>query len=171
MRFINNWITQLNQPMGASATSLPVPDAALARLTEGSYLLTLVNSASALDQTQWEVIEVTVGNGLVHATRGREGTVRKAWPVGTLIYCGVTAGTLNELYAQIIDLASRVYALETGNPNPDPDPEPNPDPDPNPQPLPDYALMDVQGRIFTDSQGDILVGDPPPPTTGPILIS
>lgn len=145
MRFINNWITQLNRPMSASATSLPVPGSALARLTEGSYLLTLVNSASALDQTQWEVIEVTVGNGVIQATRGREGTVRQAWPVGTLIYCGVTAGTLNEFAQTIESLVARVTALDGGG-GVDPEPEPS-----------DGALTDPAGQALTDQAGNTLV--------------
>lgn len=145
MRFINNWITQLNQPMTASATSLPVPGPALARLTDGSYLLTLVNSASVPDQTQWEVIEVTVGNGVVQAARGREGTTRQAWPVGTLIYCGVTAGTLNEFAQTIESLVARVTALDGGG-GVDPEPEPS-----------DGALTDPAGRALTDQSGSTLV--------------
>ena len=145
MRFINNWITQLTQPMAAAATTLPVPGAALSRLAAGTYLLTLVNSANALDQTQWEVIEVTVTNGVATVTRAREETTARAWPTGTLIYCGVTAGTLNRFAQTIESLVARVTALEGGG-GVDPEPEPS-----------DGALTDPAGSALTDQAQNTLV--------------
>lgn len=145
MRFINNWITQLTQPMAAAATTLPVPAAALSRLAAGTYLLTLVNSASALDQTQWEVIEVTVANGVATVTRARDETTARAWPTGTLIYCGVTAGTLNQFAQTIESLVARVTALEGGG-GVEPEPEPS-----------DGALTDSAGHALSDQAQNTLV--------------
>lgn len=107
MNYINNWITKLSAPLSAGDTLLPIPPSAAARLTltdGGKYWLTLVNSLNPLEQTQWEIVEVSVGLSLL---RERDGTEAQDWPAETLIYCALTAG-------QLTALQSRIEALEAG---------------------------------------------------------
>lgn len=149
MRYVNNWLTQLTGAMSAASTSLPIPGAALDRLPAGSYLLTMANSANSMEQTAWEVIGVTVAGGVATVIRAREETTARPWPAGTLIYCGVTAGTLNHFTQAIDSLAARVTALEGGGGG---DPEPEPEPEPS-----DGALVDASGNVLTDQSGNTLI--------------
>jgi hypothetical protein len=105
MQFINNWIYQLTADWSASATDLPVSGDAKGRLGDGAYLLTLVNSADATEQTTWEIVGVLAQGGVYTVSRAQEGTAALAWPAGTIIYSGLTAGIM-------ADISSRVDALE-----------------------------------------------------------
>jgi hypothetical protein len=105
MQFINNWIYQLTADWSASATDLPVSGDAKGRLGDGAYLLTLVNSADATEQTTWEIVGVLAQGGVYTVSRAQESTAAHAWPAGTIIYSGLTAGAM-------ADIASRIGALE-----------------------------------------------------------
>lgn len=134
MNYINNWITQITAPLPAGATVLQIPPMAASRLdltNGGKYWLTLTNSANPLEQTQWEIVEVSAGLSLV---RGRDGTAAQSWPADTLIYCALTAG-------QLTDLQDRITALEAGGGSTD------------------GALTDESGNTLTDENSNILVGE------------
>lgn len=133
MNYINNWITQITAPLPAGATVLPISPIAASRLdltNGGKYWLTLTNSSNPLEQTQWEIVEVSAGLSLV---RGRDGTTAQSWPDGTLIYCALTAG-------QLTDLQTRITALEAGGGTVD------------------GALTDGT-NVLTDENSNILVGE------------
>ena len=133
MNYINNWITQITAPLPAGATVLQIPPIAASRLdltNGGKYWLTLTNSANPLEQTQWEIVEVSAGLSLV---RGRDGTAAQSWPADTLIYCALTAG-------QLTDLQARIAALETGGST-------------------DGALTDELGNALTDENSNFLTGE------------
>lgn len=144
MRFINNWITQLSNPMTAAAVSLPVPADALARLGNGEYLLTLVNSANPAQQSAWEIVKATVVSGVVTLTRAQEGTAAQSWPPASIVYCGITAGTLTQITATIEALTARVTALEGEGGG---------------TPSPDGGLVDSGGNTLVDGQGNQLSGE------------
>lgn len=134
MNYINNWITQITAPLSAGATVLPISPIAASRLdltNGGKYWLTLTNSANPLEQTQWEIVEVSAGLSLV---RGRDGTAVQNWPADTLIYCALTAG-------QLTDLQARIAALEAGGGG-----------------STDGALTDESGNTLTDENSNFLVG-------------
>ena len=106
MNYINNWITQITAPLPAGATVLPISPIAASRLdltNGGKYWLTLTNSANPIEQTQWEIVEVSSGLAI---RRGMDGTTAQEWPADTLIYCAVSAGQLAELQSRINDLES-----------------------------------------------------------------
>lgn len=135
MNYINNWITQITAPLPAGATVLPISPIAASRLdltNDGKYWLTLTNSANPLEQTQWEIVEVSAGLSLV---RGRDGTAAQSWPADTLIYCALTAG-------QLTDLQDRITALEAGGGG-----------------TVDGALTDELGNALTDENGNFLTGE------------
>ncbi|SEI17247.1 hypothetical protein [Pseudomonas asplenii] len=144
MQFVNNWIAQLSAEFGAADKVLPLPSAALSRLASGDYLLTLVDSANSIEQTAWEVMLVKVAAGVATATRGQEGTLARSWPVGSLIYCSVTAGTISGLFNAVVDLQQRVNTLEGGGPGPV-------------DPGTDGALTDSTGNTLVDGQGNPLI--------------
>ncbi|MDY0250699.1 MAG: hypothetical protein RBR45_11700 [Pseudomonas sp.] len=134
MKYINNWITQLTAPLPADATVLPISPVAAARLDlsgTNHYWLTLTNSANPLEQTQWEIVEVSAGLAIA---RGKDGTTAQGWPAETLIYCALTAG-------QLTALQSRIEALEGGG-----------------GPVVDGALTDGAGNALTDKNSNILTG-------------
>ncbi len=134
MNYINNWITQITAPLSAGATVLPISPVAAARLDlsgTNHYWLTLTNSTNPLEQTQWEIVEVSAGLSLV---RGRDGTTAQSWPADTLIYCALTAG-------QLTDLQARITALEAGGGG-----------------STDGALIDELGNALTDENSNILIG-------------
>ena len=135
MNYINNWITQITAPLPAGETVLQIPPTAASRLdltNGGKYWLTLTNSADPLEQTQWEIVEVSADLSLV---RGRDGTAAQSWPSDTLIYCALTAG-------QLTDLQARIAALEAGGGGG----------------VVDGALTDELGNTLTDENSNILVG-------------
>ena len=133
MNYINNWVTRITAPLAAAAATLPIPPSAASRLDlTGVYWLTLTDSANPLEQTQWEIVEVSAGLSLV---RGRDGTVAQSWPADTLIYCALTAG-------QLTDLQARIAALEAGGGG-----------------STDGALTDESGNTLTDENGNLLTGE------------
>lgn len=137
MNYINNWITQITAPLSAGATVLPISPIAASRLdltNGGKYWLTLTNSANPLEQTQWEIVEVSADLSLV---RGRDGTAAQSWPADTLIYCALTAG-------QLTDLQARIAALEAGGGG---------------DPVVSGALTDHLGHTLTDENSNILTGE------------
>lgn len=130
MNFINNWVTQLTAPLSAASTVLPIPPSAAARLDlTGVYYLTLVNSLNPLEQTLWEIIEVSAG---LQLKRGQDGTSAKSWPSETVIYCALTAGQLKSLQDRIVALESASSEV-------------------------DGALTDGSGNTLTDDSNNILV--------------
>lgn len=133
MNYINNWITQITAPLSAGATVLPISPVAASRLDlsgTNHYWLTLTNSTNPLEQTQWEIVEVSAGLSLV---RGRDGTAAQSWAADTVIYCALTAG-------QLTDLQTRITALEAGGGSVD------------------GALTDGT-NVLTDENSNILVGE------------
>ena len=138
MRFINNWLSQLTADLAATDTALPLTPAALTRLDLGSggeYLLTITDSADLLQQTRWEVVRVTDAAGEAGAERGPDA---QDWPAGAYIYAAVTAEHMSTITAQLADLTARITALEQGGV------------------LPDGALVDENGNVLVDDQGNIL---------------
>ena len=136
MNYINNWITQISAPLASGATVLPISPIAASRLdltNGGKYWLTLTNSANPLEQTQWEIVEVSEDLSLA---RGRDGTIAQSWPADTLIYCALTAG-------QLTDLQDRIAALEAGGGG---------------DPVVSGALTDQFGNTLTDENSNILTG-------------
>lgn len=100
MRFINNWITQLDAELPVGGTSLPIPSAALDRLDlsdTGYYLLTIVPSMDPLEQQNAEVVRIYAGPDGPQIERGVEQTVEQQWPAGSYVFAGVTAGVLQYL--------------------------------------------------------------------------
>lgn len=132
MKYINNWITQITEPLGASDLVLTIPPTAASRLDlTGVYWLTLTDNPNPLEQTKWEVVEVSSGLAI---QRGMDGTTAQNWPAETLIYCALTAGQLEALH-------SRVEALEAGGGG-----------------TADGALTDESGNLLTDENSNILIG-------------
>ena len=106
MDFINNWQAELTStlPTG-SGIALPVPPAALARLSGGVYLLTLFDGDAV------EIIRFNGPTGEIEA-RGLEGTPARAWPADTVIYAALTAGQLTGMLAAIQQLEGSVASLQ-----------------------------------------------------------
>ena len=119
---------------------MPIPPDAAARLDlSGVYWLTLTDSANPLEQTRWEIVEVSAGLSIL---RGRDGTAAQSWPAETLIYCAVTAGQMSQMHAQVDSLLLRVAALESGGGGG----------------VVDGALTDGSGNTLTDESNNPLVG-------------
>ena len=100
MRFINNWITQLDAELPVGGTALPIPTAALERLDlsgTGYYLLSIVQSLDPLEQQNAEVVRIFTGADGPEIERGVEQTTERAWPAGAFVFAGVTAGVLEYL--------------------------------------------------------------------------
>lgn len=127
MNFANNWSREITLEAGATSAALDLPD--------GSYRLTCCDSAAA---TRWEVLGAEVVGGSATLTRGLEQTADQGWPAGSLIYCSVTAGLLDQLFAQLADLQQRLAALEGGGT--------------------ENALTDESGNTLVDDQGNTLTG-------------
>lgn len=94
MAYVNNYSELVELAPGVTTLALALPD--------GSYRLTLSDAAG----TRWEIVDAVVASGTATLTRAQEGTTEQDWPTGSLIYCDVTAGQLN-------DLLARLQALET----------------------------------------------------------
>ncbi|TLX54860.1 hypothetical protein DN824_20470 [Stutzerimonas nosocomialis] len=82
MNFVNNWSRDITLAAGATALALDLPD--------GEYRLTIS------DGSRWEIVGATVTEGQAQLTRGLEGTDEQDWPDGSLIYCSITAGLLEQ---------------------------------------------------------------------------
>lgn len=135
MKYINNWAARLMAPLGPSDTLLQIPPEEAARLdlSNGVYWLTLTDSPNPLEQTKWEIVEVS--EGLV-VERGMDGTTAQQWPADTLIYCAVTAGQLSALQARVQALENNTGGGGTVS----------------------GALTGVSGAILTDHEGNTLTG-------------
>lgn len=120
MAYINNYLEPIELAQGATSAVLTLPD--------GSYRLTLSDAL----RTRWEIVDAVVVSGAATLTRAREGTADQLWPGGSVIYCTVTAGQLN-------DLLARLDALDGGGV------------------LPDGALTDMNGSVLTDAAGNTLI--------------
>lgn len=156
-RFVNNFAAQLTGGLAAAGTVLPISSAAAARLLMGEgdyYLLTLVATLDASQQTTVEVVKATAGaGGAINIERAQEGLSAVEWPAGAWVFCSITAGTLDGLagamaeqaeligqqQAAIEDLQARVAALEAGG-------------------APDGVLIDGNGNYLVDDQGNYLSG-------------
>ncbi|TLX65063.1 hypothetical protein DN820_01750 [Stutzerimonas nosocomialis] len=117
MNIVNNWSRAITLAAGATALALDLPD--------GEYRLTLS------DGSRWEIVGATVTEGQAQLTRGLEGTDEQDWPEGSTIYCSITAGQLQDIFA-------RLSALEGGGQTPA------------------GALTDESGNTLTDAAGNTL---------------
>ncbi|WP_268797511.1 hypothetical protein [Pseudomonas huanghezhanensis] len=149
MNYVNNWITQLNADMQQAATVLPISASAVALLGNGEYRLTLVNSLNPVEQSAWEIIALKKAGGVVTVSRAQENTGAQFWPMGTVIYCSITAGGINRMAEQIADLVARVAVLEAGGG----------DGGGGVTPAPDGALTSDSGDLLEDEQNNQLVGE------------
>lgn len=118
MQFINNWSRPVTLAAGADSLALDLPD--------GEYRLTLADSQ--FSASAWEIIGAQVSGGTASISRGLEGTAVQDWPAGSVIYCAITAGGLNEILGRLANLEqnsaqqaqaiatleARVSALEPG---------------------------------------------------------
>lgn len=107
MNFINNWVRGILLTSDASTCALDLPD--------GSYRLTLADAAGA-SATRWEYVDASVSAGVATLTRGREGSSPQGWPVGSVVYCSITAELLGGIFQQLTSLQARVALLEAGLP-------------------------------------------------------
>lgn len=103
MNFINNWQRPITLAQAATETAIDLPD--------GSYRLTLTDSASA--PTRWEIVDASVSNGSAVLVRGLEGTSGQLWPMGSVIYCDITAGVLEEMQVVAPTAGSSVFRKGT----------------------------------------------------------
>ncbi|GMQ53516.1 hypothetical protein [Halopseudomonas aestusnigri] len=94
LKFVDNYLQPLTLAEGATAASLMLPD--------GEYVLTLADSQSAA--TRWEIVRAVVTSGTAVLTRGQQGTTDQAWPAGSVIYCALTADTLNGMLSWLTEL-------------------------------------------------------------------
>lgn len=114
MNFVNNWSQAVTLAAGDTSCALSIPD--------GDYRLTLADSASK--PTAWEIVSASVFEGTATLARAQEGTTAREWKTGSIIYCSITAGMLDTLFAaaanvtkllgRVADLEGRVNALEGG---------------------------------------------------------
>jgi hypothetical protein len=149
MRYLNNWITQLTADFPPDAVALPVDTTYFGLLGAAEYLLTLVNSINPIEQTAWEIIKVTITSDSVTVERAQEDTTAQYWTAGSTIYCGFTAGGMNEILGQVATLTGqvaslilRVAALESATPE-----------------TPDGGLVDQSNNGLVDDQANSLTGE------------
>ncbi len=112
---INNWLYKLDAVLTVGAATLPIPVAGLERLALSSgvtYDLTITSALAKPDGSDFEVIRVTGMAEGYSVERGREGTVEREWPAGSLILCSLTAGAWNALLYRLGTLQARLEALE-----------------------------------------------------------
>jgi len=92
MNFVNNFSQPVTLAMGATSLALTLPD--------GEYRLTLTDSATA--GTTWEIVGAVVSGGTATLERGLEGTTDQTWSSGSVIYCALTAGLLQTMFARLL---------------------------------------------------------------------
>lgn len=110
-RYINNWITQLVEPLPAGWDSLPVPQDRLNQLMGlkpgEEFRITVTQSANPLAQAAFEVLSVTkTSDGRLVLARGQEGTDDRIWPAGSVVFAGVTAGMLQAIVSALSSAAT-----------------------------------------------------------------
>lgn len=97
IKYINNWSSELLEPMSAANKTLPVSADKLLLLEDvtpdGEYRITLT------DGTNYEVISVSRDNyaAPLSVSRGVDNTAPRSWPATTKVFAGLTAGMLSEL--------------------------------------------------------------------------
>lgn len=141
MAFINNWASRLEFALASgTGQSLPVPPADKARLSGGTYLLTLSG-----EEQQVEIIEYDGAQDAITA-RALEGTQERSWAADAVIYAAVTAGQLTGIMSAIEQLEGSVTSLQQqideccqGGST-------------------DGALTDELGNALTDENSNILTG-------------
>ncbi|OEO24072.1 hypothetical protein AX279_19775 [Pseudomonas sp. J237] len=82
--YVNNYLEETSLAAGATSLALALPD--------GEFLLTLADSKT--DATRWEIVKAVVASGVATLTRAQEGTTDQTWPIGSVIYCSLTAGAI-----------------------------------------------------------------------------
>lgn len=108
MNFVNFWQRPITLGIADTQANLDLPD--------GYYQLVITDAASAQAATAWEVTGASVESGIATLYRGQEGTTALEWPIGSLILCSVTAGSLADVFAAVDEVGSlepRVTALES----------------------------------------------------------
>ena len=91
-KFINNYETKLTAQATAVATSITVASASGISVSIGDTWRLTIQNANA---TQFELIDVTAVSGnVLTVVRGREGTTAQAWPIDSIVICGVTKAQL-----------------------------------------------------------------------------
>lgn len=106
MNFVNNWHQPFALAEGVTDCALDLPD--------GSYRLTVADKLSGA--SRWEVIDAEVEGGEAWLTRGVEGTLDQGWPEGSVIYCSVTAGIVQDLVSAVETLKEKVFQLTPVDP-------------------------------------------------------
>lgn len=97
IKYINNWSSELLEPMSAANKTLPVSADKLLLLEDvtpdSEYRITLT------DGTNYEVISVSRDNyaAPLSVSRGVDNTAPQSWPATTKVFAGLTAGMLSEL--------------------------------------------------------------------------
>lgn len=100
MTYVNNYSEPVTLAPGATTLALALPD--------GDYRLTL----SDAERTRWEIVLATVSAGSATLTRAQEGTADQDWPAGSVIYCDLTAGVLNDMLARLAAAEAAIVALQ-----------------------------------------------------------
>ena len=91
-KFINNYETKLTAQATAAATSITVASASGISVSIGDTWRLTIQNANA---TQFELIDVTAVSGnVLTVVRGCEGTTAQAWPIDSVVICGVTKAQL-----------------------------------------------------------------------------
>ena len=91
-KFINNYETKLTAQATAAATSITVANAVGLALASGEvYRMTIQNADASL----YELVDVTsISGNTLTVQRAKESTTAKAWPIDSIVICGVTAAEL-----------------------------------------------------------------------------
>lgn len=103
MNYINNFSAVLTGALSESGQSLPIAADDLARVSSGSFTLTIAPALN-IDTADREII--TISDGVL--SRGQEGTPAKSWTPGSVVYAAVTAGQLTDASAAVSDLVDRI---------------------------------------------------------------
>ena len=91
-KFINNYETKLTAQATAAETSITVASASGISVSIGDTWRLTIQNANA---TQFELIDVTAVSGnVLTVLRAREGTTAQAWPIDSVVICGVTKAQL-----------------------------------------------------------------------------
>lgn len=99
--YINNFLAPVQLGQGVTTLDIDLPD--------GTYRLTLADSATAA--ARWEIVDAVVEDGTATLTRGLEGTDDQAWPLGSVMYCALTAGVLNDLLTRLAAAESAIHSI------------------------------------------------------------
>ncbi|MFZ3182916.1 MAG: hypothetical protein WA173_02065 [Pseudomonas sp.] len=89
MNYVNNWQRPIALAADALTCALDLPD--------GLYGLTLADAPAGA--IRWEIVSAAVAGGVATLARAQEGTTAQAWPSGSVIYAGLTAGMLVAMLA------------------------------------------------------------------------